>query len=139
MNKKRIALIVSVIVIFLICLYYMNIRFNRLSRYPYDNEYATQLMDKYLSDDDIAYVIEYSIAPQYIVDYIGNPGFSIYHVDYYDELHNLRKDMLGRDVVKAVETFINEDIDVSRGITLMQGMELEEVVQYFNSLKDEKN
>ena len=139
MNKKRIALIISVIVIFLICLYYMNIRFNRLSRYPYDDPRATALMDKYLSDDDIAYVIEYSIAPQYIVNYIGNPGFSIYHVNYYDELHKLRHDLSGREIVRAIELFFNEEIDVSRGITLMQGMNEEEVVQYFKSIDNEKN
>lgn len=137
MNKKRIALILSVVFVFLICLYYMNRRFNRLSRYPYDDKNATRLIDKYMSDKDIEYIIEYSIAPKYIVDFIESPRFSIYHVADYDELKTLMPELTGDEVVNAIELFIENEIDVSRGITLMQGMSPEDIITYFKTLEDE--
>lgn len=134
MNKKRFILIGSIIVIFMICLYFLNIRFDRLSRYPYNDDYARELIDQYMSDEDIEYLIEYSIAPNTFVDFIASPGFSIYHIDYYNELKNVKKNMSGEQIVYCIEQLIQNDADVSRGITLLQGMPIEDVVDYFKNI-----
>ena len=75
MEKKRIALLVIVVVMYSVCMYFMNIRFNRLSRYPYKNDRAIKLIDTYLTDEEIDYIIEYSVDYRYFIDYIECKGF----------------------------------------------------------------
>ncbi|MFQ8583255.1 MAG: hypothetical protein ACLSA6_12395 [Holdemania massiliensis] len=62
MKIKRLLFVAAVAVLCAGCLIVMNIRYDRLSRYPYQDPKSRELIDEYLSDADIEYIIEYSIA-----------------------------------------------------------------------------
>lgn len=86
-KKRRILLVVFITILFGICFIRMNKRFDRLSRYPYDNPEKRALIDKHLNDDEIEYIIEYSIEPNYFIKFIQCKNFNIYHVDFYQDVN----------------------------------------------------
>ena len=58
MEKQKHIFVCSLIFIAIICLTIMNIKYDRLSRYPYQEKEAREIIDKYLSDEEIEYIIE---------------------------------------------------------------------------------
>ena len=90
MEKQKHIFVCSLIFIAIICLTIMNIKYDRLSRYPYQEKEAREIIDKYLSDEEIEYIIEYSIAPNVFISFIDVDGFNIYHASEYKELSKLR-------------------------------------------------
>ena len=84
MKIKRLLFVAAVAVLCAGCLIVMNIRYDRLSRYPYQDPKSRELIDEYLSDADIEYIIEYSIAPSTFVPYIQAERFSVYHAPEYN-------------------------------------------------------
>lgn len=89
MKIKRLLLLVGIVLLFSVCFLYMNKHFDRLSRYPYENEESRAIIDQYLNDDEIEYIIEYSIAPYEFIEYIQSPVFNIYHIDIYNKFSDL--------------------------------------------------
>ena len=81
----------------------MNIKYDRLSRYPYQEKEAREIIDKYLSDEEIEYIIEYSIAPNVFISFIDVDGFNIYHASEYKELSKLRWQNTPDEIVEMVE------------------------------------
>ena len=88
---KRLILLLLVAGLSVACYYIMNQRYDRLSRYPYQDKDDRALIDQYLNDEQIEYIIEYSIAPKSFVQYLGCNGFNIYHISEY----NMLSDYLG--------------------------------------------
>ena len=84
MKTKRLIFVGIIAVVASFCLAAMNIRFDRLSRYPYQDQKSRELIDKYLDDQEIEYLIEYSIAPSLFVRYIEASRFSVYHIEEYN-------------------------------------------------------
>lgn len=109
MKIKRIILVISIILLFSVCLGYMNHNFDRLSRYPYENKEARALIDRYLNDDEIEYIIEYSIAPYEFIDYIKEPKFNIYHTYYYREVKGVAWYLKDNEIVDFCEDIIKLD------------------------------
>jgi len=108
----RIILLGCLMVLFLLCFRYMNSRYDRLSRYPYKNEKARSLINKYLDDEEIEYIIEYAIDPSYFIDYVSAPSFNIYHVEEYKRISSAATYLNNVDCVE----FTEEIYDIENGI-----------------------
>ena len=98
------AVFVAFIVVFsFCCLQYMNIHYDPLARYPYRDETSRALIRKYLNQEEIEYIIEYSIPPNMFIAYIQEDGFSIYHAAEYKQLSISQWDESPANIVKMVE------------------------------------
>ncbi len=133
LNTKRILLIIVVMLLFGVCFYRMNKHFDRLTRYPYNDPTARRLIDKYLSDDDIEYIIEYSIAPENFLDYIEAKNFSIYHVPFYQELKSFRWYLPESEIVDTVEQLYQYTDEIEGAIEELRYHTLDEVIEKYES------
>ena len=87
----------------------MNQRFDRLSRYPYEDEKSRQLIDANLNDEEIEYIIEYSIAPYEFIEYVESPIFNVYHINFYNRFSDLLYYLNPLEIVDFVEEVIRLD------------------------------
>jgi len=131
MKIKRIALILIVIIIFGVCYSVMNYHYDRLSRYPYSNDDDRELILKYLNDDEINYIIEYSLEPSFFINYITYNDFSIYHADKYNKLKSLFPDLSNQEVVFYTELFNSEGIDFDTGCIYLKNYSKDELRFWF--------
>ncbi len=110
LRKKRIVFLFGIFLIAAICIGVMNLNYNRLSRYAH-LEYMSfqdqELFNEYLSDKDIDYIIEWSISPHLIIDYVDKEGFNVYHLQQYNELGNYHTRLSDENVVLLVEQTFN--------------------------------
>ncbi len=81
----------------------MNSKYDSLSRYPYTDQNSRKLIKEYLDEDEIEYIIEYSIAPNMFIAYIQEDGFNIYHSAEYKELSAAEWQSSPSQIVKMVE------------------------------------
>lgn len=103
MKTKRAIFVSMILVISILCLAFMNVNYDKLSRYPYKNEENNRLIREHLNDQEIEYIIEYSIAPATFIAYIQEDGFNIYHAAEYRELNKLLWDETPAAIVRMVE------------------------------------
>ena len=85
----------------------MNTKYDRLARYPYDDQETRALIDKYLNDDEIEYLIEYSIAPVLIKDFIEVRDFNVYHAGDYYNLAQRKWELSNKEIVEITEKTID--------------------------------
>ena len=88
MNSKtpwiaRIALIAFCAVIALTCIFKMNESYDPLARYPYADASNRDTILKYLSDDDIDYIVTQKIKPEQFMDFIELEDFKIHNTLLY--------------------------------------------------------
>ena len=103
-KKKWTAVFVSAIVVFSVCcLTFFYIHSDTLARYPYKDKTSRDLIRKYLTEEEIEYIIEYSIPPNMFIAYIQEDGFSIYHAAEYKKLSESQWDKSPKDIVNMVE------------------------------------
>ena len=79
LKRGRRLFVISLLVVSLLSIAWMNTKYDSLSRYPYTDQKSRQLIKKYLNKSEIEYIIEYSIAPNMFIAYIQEDGFNIYH------------------------------------------------------------
>lgn len=103
MNKKKHLFLFSLIVLSALSMLVMNIKYDRLSRYPYQEEEARRIIDEHLTDEEIEYIIEYSIAPNVFLPFIDVDEFNIYHAAEYKKFSLLRWQLSPDDIVHYVE------------------------------------
>ncbi|MBQ7889605.1 MAG: M15 family metallopeptidase [Erysipelotrichaceae bacterium] len=103
MKSKRLLFVSVIAAVALICIGIMNIRYDRLSRYPYQDAEARAIIEKHFSNKDIEYLIEYSIAPSTFIKYVTYEGFSIYHADDYNFIRDKIWYLTDEEVVNIVE------------------------------------
>lgn len=103
MKIKRAIFVSMILVVSILCYAFMNVNYDKLSRYPYKNEENNRLIRKYLNDEEIEYIIEYSIAPATFIAYIQEDNFNIYHASEYRELNKLLWDETPASIVRMVE------------------------------------
>lgn len=130
MNLKRIILIVAIVIIFFVCYKHMNVAFDRLSRYPYQNENDRRLIDEYLTDDEIEYIIEYSIAPVHFIKYIEYDGFNIYHIDLYQHIENLYWYLNDEQIVSYTEQVLSYENGYDTAISLHNNYNYLEILNW---------
>ena len=133
MIYKRGLLYIAILLIFGASFYRMNLHFNRLSRYPYDDEEAKRLIDKYMNDQDIEYIIEYSIAPDNFIDFIQSKYFSVYRYPAYQKLQEIRWDLPPEEIVFEVEYLFNHVDNLDEAIERMAGHSFEEVLASYGA------
>ena len=81
----------------------MNYHYDSLARYPYRDEESRKLIKEYLNDEEIDYIIEYSIAPNMFISFIEAPGFNIYHAEEYKRLSLVLWQETPAHIVRIVE------------------------------------
>ncbi len=81
----------------------MNYHYDSLARYPYRDQESRKLIKKYLNDEEIDYIIEYSIAPNMFISFIEEPGFNIYHAAEYKRLSLVLWQETPAHIVRIVE------------------------------------
>ena len=128
--KNRLIFTLVLIGITISCLGFMNLHFDRLSRYPYQNEADRELINQYLNDEEIEYIIEYSIAPAQFVQYLGCSGFNIYHIAEYNQLNSYMGYGSACEMVSRVE-LTRDQVDVPTLAALMNVYPLDVVDFWF--------
>ncbi len=140
-RKKWTAVFVAFIVLFTAaCLGYMNLNYDSLARYPFRDENSRELIKKYLNDEEIAYIIEYSIPPNMFVAYIDSPGFNIYHAAEYKKLSEQQWQKTPAMIVKMVEeTLPYMDVDTLMTYLIDGNYSFEDVEAYIGNDEYMKN
>ena len=103
-KKKWTAVFVSAIILFsLCCITFFHLHSDTLARYPFKDKTSRELIRRYLTQEEIEYIIEYSIPPNMFIAYIQEEGFSIYHAAEYKKLSESQWDKSPKDIVSMVE------------------------------------
>ena len=102
-----------------VCMFIMNLHYDTLTRYPYQDRRSREMIRKYLDKEEIEYLIEYSIAPNVFISFIAEDGFNIYHAAEYKQLSEFAWDQPPGLIVRMVE----ETRDV---------MDTETLIRYLN-------
>lgn len=103
MNKKRFIVIICIFILFIACYLTINIKYDRLARYPFGNNSERQLIEKVLDDSEIDYIVEYAIEPDHFIQYINCYKFNIYHIDLYKHFDKLFPNFSNEETVSIVE------------------------------------
>ena len=88
----RIFLLIFCAIIAGCCIWKMNQSYDPLARYPYATDTNRQIILKYMSDDDIDYIITQKIKPEQFLDFIEEPDFSIHNTLFYSMAKNTQKE-----------------------------------------------
>ena len=131
MKTKRFLFVSGVVLLAALCIGIMNLQYDRLSRYPYQDKQARAIIDEHLTDDEISYIIEYSIAPSEFLDYIDAPGFSIYHVAFYKQVRNSIWYLNNENIVYIVE-LAREKMTMDQLIDTLLNYDFDSVVRYLS-------
>ena len=103
MNKKRIFVICVIFLLFITCYTVINTKYDRLARYPFGNESERKIIGDKLDDQEIEYIIEYGLEPDFFMDYIYCDKFNIYHVDLYNHFNDLFPMFTNQELILIVE------------------------------------
>ena len=103
MKKKRIFVISIICLLFIICYSIINTKYDRLARYPFGTESERNIIDRQLNDQEIDYIVEYAIEPDFFMKYIRYDKFNIYHVEQYNHFMSLFSQFSIEDTIKIVE------------------------------------
>ena len=79
----RIALLLTLVILFVLCYIKLNEQYDPLSRYPYVTEENKEVILKYMDDDDIDYMVNQQIKPDEYMDFIEIEGFDIHQTRSY--------------------------------------------------------
>ena len=103
MNKKRILVIVIICALFIGCYLMINTKYDRLARYPFGTDAERTIIERELNDQEIEYIVEYAIEPDFFMKYIIFEKFNIYHVDQYDHFNELFPQFTIGETINIVE------------------------------------
>ncbi len=101
---KRIAFILVLLILCVVCIYKMNEQYDELARYPHvlNEAQRTLVLDK-LDTDEINYLVSQKIEPEQFLPYLEQEDFILRNTLWYDLAMNTQK-----TEVKEVITFINQ-------------------------------
>lgn len=91
MKFKRFLFVSILFVLFLSCFQVMNKRYDELSRYQYANNDNRDLILKYMTTEEVNYLIDRQYKPEEFLNYFGIEGFTIYKLDWYNYAKNIEK------------------------------------------------
>lgn len=103
MNKKRILVIVIICALFIVCYLMINTKYDRLARYPFGTDKERTIIERELNDQEIEYIVEYAIEPDYFMKYINYDKFNIFHVEQYNHFIALFPQFSVEDSIRIVE------------------------------------
>jgi D-alanyl-D-alanine carboxypeptidase len=94
----------------------MNTRFDALARYSWYGELTDQqikVINKELDSKAINYIIDYSIAPGFFMDFIGLENFNIYSIGDYRLIYDEYQYMLSKELtISLVNRFLEKKINI---------------------------
>lgn len=93
MKLKRTIFVLSLIVLFIFCLWKMNEHYDELARYPYeltDEERVVVL--EHFDTEEINYLVAQKIQPSQFLPYITTDGFELTNTLWYDTAYHARKE-----------------------------------------------
>lgn len=126
-------LFVFVIVLFsVVCLTLLNMKYDSLSRYPYRDQKSRDLIKQYLTQEEIDYIIEYSIAPNVFIAFIRENGFNIYNAAEYKRLSTYQWDRTPAEIVRMIEE-TRDVMDTDTLIILLSQYSYEEIKDYLDN------
>lgn len=137
MRIKQMIFVFVIISFAVLCVFKMNLTYDSLSRYPYEDVEARELIKKHLNKKDIEYIIEYSIEPSYFLRFIEAKGFNIYHTEYYDELEEVCWFLTPDELVTFAETVFST-YSVDELSVLLEHYKYNEIM-YWVEYKDQYN
>ena len=79
----RIALLLTLVILFVLCYIKLNEQYDPLSRYPYVTEENKEVILAYMDDDDIDYMDNQQIKPDEYMDFIEIEGFDVHQARSY--------------------------------------------------------
>ena len=91
MKFKRFLFISVLFVLFLSCFQIMNKRYDELSRYQYANNDNRDLILKYMTKEEVNYLIDRQYKPEEFLNYLSIEDFTIYKLDWYNYAKNIEK------------------------------------------------
>ena len=139
-QKQWTMVFVLTIVLFSVCcLELLNLKYDSLARYPYKDENSRKLIREYLTQEEIEYIIEYSIPPNMFIAYIQEEGFSIYHASEYKKLSESQWDKSPANIVKMVEETRNYMTTEQLETYLLNGNYRYEDIQYYLNNEQEES
>ena len=107
----------------------MNRNYDPLARYPYDNDYAKNLILEYMDEREIKYIIDYSIAPDEFLPYIYASDFKAYNVAYYNKASEYLYFLNNNETVEVVEKILEKNLDFDLTIKEYMFLSYEEIMQ----------
>lgn len=107
LKSKRIAFILSLVILSVACFIVMNRRYDELARYTYKEDLTEEqrelILDK-LNTEDINYLSAQQIKPEEFLPFISEEGFSIRYAQWYSRAANVRENDNAK-IVKFINTF----------------------------------
>ena len=137
MKAKRILFSTIIASIGIICIFIMNTRFDALARYAWYGDLTEQqktIIYKELDSKALNYIIDYSIAPAFFMDFIELADFNIYSIADYRRVYDEYQYRLSREqTISLVNLFQEKKIKID---TLYQALSsdysLEEIYFYLD-------
>lgn len=118
MKIKRISFIVSLLVLFGVCFTIMNRHYDELARYPYVTNENREIILKYLSNDDINYMISQQLKPEQFLPFIETKDFTIRNTLWYTRAKELQ-DADNETIVSFINDFRSR-LEYAKLETLLQ-------------------
>ncbi len=129
MKIKRISFIVSLLVLFGVCFTIMNRHYDELARYPYVTNENREIILKYLSNDDINYMISQQLKPEQFLPFIETKNFTIRNTLWYTRAKELQ-DADHETIVSFINDFRNQ-LDYAKLETLLQAYSYETLRTFY--------
>ena len=93
MKVKRTIFVLSLIVLFVFCLWKMNEHYDELARYPYElTDEQRNLVLEHFDTEEINYLVTQKIEPKEFLPYITTEGFELTNTLWYDTAYHTRKE-----------------------------------------------
>ena len=113
MRVKRTLLVLAIVVITMVCYLFMNRNYDPLARYNYYlSDDQRELILTKLDEREIKYIVDYYIAPEEYLEFIGNNSFNAYNIAFYNHAKNNLYDVNSYQVVTIVELIKKKNLDM---------------------------
>lgn len=82
-KTKRLLLLIFVCVLTIVCYIIQNRNYDPLARYPYEDEEVRRAILDNMDELEIKYICDYSISPDYFMDFIEYYDFNAFYSEEY--------------------------------------------------------
>ncbi len=134
MKKNKIIFIVIISLINILAIYILTNNYDLLSRYPYQNEAARTIIRENLNEEEIEYLIEYSIAPEVFIEYATYENFSVYRSDAYNYLKQYAWYLTAEQIVE-IDFVLNHQYDADQVINYLNVYGYDTYMNYLINIK----
>ncbi|MFV0382037.1 MAG: M15 family metallopeptidase [Breznakia sp.] len=135
MKKGKIALVLSMLILFVACFGYMVSNYtDPLARYPYANEENRDMILTYMDDRDIDFIISQKIKPDVFLMFIELEGFQTKNCQFYYNAYMIRENDPSY-IVSFVNTY-RENFGLLSMELLLKNYTYEALVSFYDETSD---